>query len=84
MYNLKNIASWWITVTDKNEIISDNVFISYKDSNVIGYLPFKRCKSYSYCEVKDEYVITHVKSVDFLELLFKLKDKKQHIVKFAA
>ena len=84
MYNVEHVASWWTTVTDKNGLILDNVFISYEDNNVIAFLPFKRSKACVYSESMEDYITTYSKNAQFLTLLSKLKNKRQHIVKCAA
>ena len=84
MYNLANVASWWTTSSEKNGTLFDNIFISYEDNNVVTFLPFRRAKSYSFCEVSENYIVVYNKNAKFLDLLFKLRDKREHTVSAAA
>lgn len=84
MYNLENVANWWITVTDKSGIVFDNIFISYTDNNVISYLPFKRFKSCLYSENLDEYITAYSKNVQFITLFTTLKHLEKPIINKAA
>jgi hypothetical protein len=72
IYEYSTIQNWWYTTTKKNDVVYDNIFVTYGDSNLITYLPFKRVKTSVFKETNSEYMVAFCKNAQFLELYNRL------------
>ncbi|MDF2435412.1 MAG: hypothetical protein JWP44_5043 [Mucilaginibacter sp.] len=71
-YDSKNISRWWTTTKIKEDVVFDHIIISYKYSNIVTCIPFKRRKVVYYNDVTEEYVTSYSLDIDFITLLNKL------------